>query len=188
MKEYVRHAKRADMRRAFAAYRREELRQLAVFLTGNQELADTCMVDACALAVTYNQVFLDWLAHWARRATIVSAARLLQARIAQLGALHERHSCPHPEHPLLAPEEIELLKAQRDTVANRLDLLCRFALVMYGVEKYSAPQSALILGVSRTAFEGAYCAALESLKMLSGKALGAPARLARSVSDSRRIA
>jgi hypothetical protein len=122
------------MRRAFAGDRKEELRQLAAFLTGNKELAKTCMINACALAVTYNQVFLDWLDHWARRATIISAARLSQAQITQLGASYEQYSCPHSQHPLLTLEEIELLTTERDIVASRLDLLCRFALVMYGVE------------------------------------------------------
>jgi DNA-directed RNA polymerase specialized sigma24 family protein len=161
----VHHATADDFRKAFTEHR-EELEWLAFFLTGNQDLVQSCMVDAYALAVTQKQVFLDWLEHWSRRATILSAIKMQQSRIAQLGAAYRRHPCPHREHARLTPEEIELLKTHPNDIVGRIDVLCRFALVMRGIEEYPPKQSALMLDVNGVAFEAAYCAALESLQML----------------------
>ncbi len=161
----VHHATADDFRKAFAEHR-EELEWLAFFLTGNQDLVQPCMVDACALAVSQKQVFLDWLEHWSRRAIILSATEMQQSRITQLGAAYRRHPCPHREHASLTPEEIALLRTHPNDIVGRIDVLCRFALVMRGIEEYPTRQSALMLGVNGVAFEAAYCAALESLQML----------------------
>jgi DNA-directed RNA polymerase specialized sigma24 family protein len=159
------HATSDDICRVFTEYR-EEFEWLALFLTGNKDLADTCVVDACALAVPQKQVFLDWLERWARSMTILSAINMQQSRIAQLGATYQRHPCPHREHASLAPGEVKLLKAHPHDIVGRLDVLCRFVLVMRGIEEYSPKQSALMLGINGVVVEAAYCAALESLKML----------------------
>ena len=157
-----------DSRLALTEYR-EELQRLALFLTGDKKLAQVCVVNACRLAETYNDSFLEWLQHWARRATIASAIKLQQVEISELSTSYEKRPCPHRVHATLSPGEIELLRAQPQDCAVRFDLLNRFALVMFGVEKYAPQQSALMLGVSETAFASAYCAALESLKTIAGR-------------------
>jgi DNA-directed RNA polymerase specialized sigma24 family protein len=169
-KANVQHATTDAVREAFTEYR-EWLEWLALFLTGDEDQVAPCMADACALAATQTQVFLDWLEHWARRATILSALKMQQSRIAQLGAAYQGHPCAHREHASLAPGEIELLKARPLDLARRLDVLCRFSLVMRGIEEYSTKQSALMLGVSGASFDAAYCAALESLRMVKSETL-----------------
>jgi DNA-directed RNA polymerase specialized sigma24 family protein len=155
-----------EIANAFNGYR-EELEWLALFLMGDKELAEACLVDARSLATIENQVFEEWLEHWARRATIRSAADMQQSRITQLASAYERNPCPHKEHKPLDAETVELLKTESSMLAFRLDALCRFALILRGVEGYSARESALVLGVSRIAVEAAYCAALEFLKFQS---------------------
>jgi DNA-directed RNA polymerase specialized sigma24 family protein len=163
MSGYNRQATQKDIRDGFTNHH-EELLRLALFLTGDERLADSCLTAARALAAAYKNVFLHYVTQWVRRATILSAVRLQQLRLSQLGNMYTARHCPHEVHPVLSAEEIDSLKAQCRTCALQLDLLCRFALVMYGIEKYSPAQAALLLGVSQNAFDAAYCAALESLK------------------------
>ena len=162
MSEYDQQATPKDIRKGFTAHRKE-LQRLALFLTGDESLADACLTAARAFAATYKNVFLHWVLHWVRRATIVSAIRLQPLRIKQLAEMYTARPCLHGAHPLLTSEEIELLKARYRNCALQLDLLCRFALVMYGIEKYSPAQAALLLGVSKEAFDAAYCATLQLL-------------------------
>ena len=49
----------------------------------------------------------------------------------------------------------------------RLDVLCRFALVICGLEKRSANEAAALLGIDPAAVEGAYCAAIKYLEVIS---------------------
>lgn len=154
-----------EFRRLFTEYR-AALNWLAEFLTGDENMAAACLIDACALAETQNEVLQEWLLHWARRATIRSAIEMQHARIAQLAAAYERHPCTHPQHAALSQESTELLVAQSNVLRDRLDVLCRFVLVMRGLERYSFPDIALLLGFSRPAVETVYCAALELLEAI----------------------
>ena len=52
-------------------------------------------------------------------------------------------------------------------VFARLDVFCRFALVICGLEKRSAKEAALLLGVDPASVEGAYCTATKSLEVIS---------------------
>jgi hypothetical protein len=56
-----------------------------------------------------------------------------------------------------------------------LDVLCRAAVVLIGIEHYSPTESAQILGISRTAVEAAYCAALEFFEILHCEMIGVSA-------------
>jgi DNA-directed RNA polymerase specialized sigma24 family protein len=159
------HATASDVGRVFTDYR-QELEWLALFLTGDEKLVEACLVDARTLATTENQVFEEWLEHWARRATINSAAGMQQSRIRQLAATYERRPCLHGEHGPLPSESAELLKLRSPVLTSRLDVLCRFALVLRGIERYSTLESALMLGVGKVSLEAAYCAALESVTTL----------------------
>lgn len=161
-----RHASEGEVQEAFNEYR-EGLDSLALFLTGDPRLAEACIVDARALASTHNHVFEEWLEHWARRATILSAIEMQKARIAELASAYERCPCPHREHASIAPEVAELLKKQGEALIYRTDVLCRCALVLRGIENYSSGEGALMLNISRAALSAAYCAALESLAIMT---------------------
>ena len=163
---YLHHATGEEVRNAFREHR-EELAWLAVFLTVDAELSKACVVDALALATMPKDVFARSLERWTRRCTILSAIEMQQWRISLLASVYERTPCCHRNHAPLAPVVLDVLYERPEEVGLRLDVLCRAALVLRGIERYSATDSALILGVSRTAVEAAYCAALQELEILS---------------------
>jgi DNA-directed RNA polymerase specialized sigma24 family protein len=72
---------------------------------------------------------------------------------------------------------LDLLYEKPEELALCLDVLCRAALVLIGLEHYSPSKSAQVLNISRIAVESAYCAALEFLevtcKMLMDSEVGA---------------
>ena len=175
---FSRYATGEDVREAFREHR-EELAWLAVFLTADTELAKVCVVDAFALATTPEDVFAESLDSWTRRCTIRSAVEMQQWRISLLASIYEGTPCRHHRHAPLAPVVLDLLYDKPEDLGLCLDVLCRAALVLCGIEGYSSTESALILGASRTAVEAAYCTALEFLEVLSCKML--------AESDSERI-
>ena len=61
----------------------------------------------------------------------------------------------------------EILVGESSVVIARLDVLCRSVLVICGLEKRSACEAAALLGIDPAAVEGAYCAALRSLEVVS---------------------
>ena len=154
-----------DIRTQFTD-RGQELEWLALFLTGDAELAPTCVKDACALATSQNRVFRDWLERWARRSTITTAIEMQHSEIKQLAEYYEHKSCAHREHPFLTSDELKLLHACADELDFKLDAVCRAALVLRGVERYCLSESALLLGVRKAAVEAAYCSALSAVKAL----------------------
>lgn len=160
-----RYATGDEVHKAFREHK-EELAWLAVFLTANAELAEVCVVDACAVAVTPNDLCVQWLERWTRRCTIRSAVEIQQSRISLLASAYERTPCPHPDHTPLAPVALDLLYDKAEELGSRLDVLCRAAVVLIGIEHYSPSESAKILGISRTAVEAAYCAALRFFEIL----------------------
>ena len=162
---FLHHATGEEVRKAFREHR-EELAWLAVFLTADAELAKVCVVDAFALATTPEDVFAQSLERWTRRCTIRSAVEMQQSRIALLASVYECAPYAHGDHAPVAPVVLDLLYERPEEVGIHLDVLCRAALVLRGIERYSLTDSALILGVSRTAVEAAYCAALQELDIL----------------------
>lgn len=156
----------AGIRNVFSQYR-TELEWLAYFVTGDKTVAAASVTDACALSVSRNQIFEEWLLNWARYATIRAAIQIQASRIAQLTSTYERvRTCPHHGHHALSPNSIELVVEETDVLLNRMDVLSRCALVICGIEKRSSSQAAVLLGISRTAAEAAYCAALEYLAVV----------------------
>lgn len=155
-----------DVRTAFREHE-EELAWLAIFLTANAKLAQVCVVDACARAATQSDVLVECVEGWTRCCTIRSAIEMQQSRISLLASIYERTPCRHRNHVSLAPGVLDLLYDYPEEPGLRLDVLCRAALVLRGSERYSSTESALMLGVSRTAVEAAYCTALGFLEVLS---------------------
>jgi DNA-directed RNA polymerase specialized sigma24 family protein len=135
-------------------------------LTGDKQIARACVVDACAIATTQNEVFEQWLEPWARRSIIRSAVEMQHAAIVRLSGAYERKPCPHQPHESLTPEKRNLLERHSEDLMHRADVLCRAALVVRGIESYSSAESALMLGVTRPTLEASYCAGLCRLETL----------------------
>ncbi len=154
-----------DIRGAFVSHR-EELKWLAGFLTANDQVADACVIDASAIPATPARISRRGLAGWTRFATISSAIEIQRLRIAQLAPSYERRHSAHRDERPLPPEGIELLVVESDLVQSRLDGLCRFVLILCGVERCSSQEAALLLGISRVAAQTAYCVARECLEIM----------------------
>jgi DNA-directed RNA polymerase specialized sigma24 family protein len=150
--------------RVFSQHR-EELEWLANFLTGDETIAAACLVDACALVESENPGFEEWL-KCACLATIRSAVQIQQRRIVQLSFAYKR-PCIHGGHTALSSDWREILVEESSVVIARLDVLCRSALVICGLEKRSAYEAAALLGIDPAGVEGAYCAAIKSLEVIS---------------------
>jgi hypothetical protein len=109
-----------------------ELEWLASFLSGDEQIGAACVIDACALAESENPGFQGWLLEWARLATIRSTVQIQQRRIAQLSPAYVHHGCTHGGHPALSADSVERLVEESRWIIRRLDVLCRFALVICG--------------------------------------------------------
>ncbi len=167
---FCRYATGEELRTTFRQHG-EELVWLALFLTGDAELANACVVDAFSVATAPNDGLALSPEGWARLCTIGSAIEMQQWRISLLASVHELTPCHHRDDVPLDPADLELLYDSPEELNLILDVLCRAALVLCGIEGYSSTESALMLGVSRTAVETAYCTALESLEILTLKML-----------------
>lgn len=163
-------AKEDDIRNVFGDYH-NVLRWLTVFLNGDDKLADACLVDACPIAQTQTPDFHEWLVHWAARATVGCSLQVQHARIVELAPEYEKSKPLHEEHPPLSAEFFRLLIKNSDCIHARLDVLCRFVLVMRGIAKYSCVEVAGQLGISPDAVERAYCVAFDILGLVSREAL-----------------
>jgi len=152
--------------RVFSQHR-EELEWLANFLTGDENIAAACLVDACSLTEGENPGFDEWLLKCACLATIRSAVQIQQRRIVQLSFAYTQRPCIHGGHTALSSDWREILVEESSVVIARLDVLCRSALVICGLEKRSAYEAAALLGIDPAVVEGAYCAAIKSLEVIS---------------------
>ena len=55
---------------------------------------------------------------------------------------------------------------ESNAIRHNLDVLCRFVLILCGVEQRSSSEAALLLEISQHAVEVAYCAAVEALEVI----------------------
>jgi DNA-directed RNA polymerase specialized sigma24 family protein len=154
-----------DVHRVFKEFR-AELEWLAYFITGDQDAAAACVVDAGGLSQSHHHVFEEWLLHWARYATIRLALRSQKPRIDQLSNSYAQSTCVHEKHDLLSADLVELLMIEAGTLVSRLDVISRAVLVICGIEKHSVSEAALLLGVSSACVRAAYCRGLQSLDVL----------------------
>src|SRR5215469_9719793 len=145
---------------------REGLEWLANFIAGDERVATACVIDACAITESQNPTFEKWPVKWARMATIRSAVDVHRSRLAQLSQEYARRPCLHGGHSALLPESLELAIEKSSLLIRKLDVLCRCALVLCGIEKYSIEEAAHLLGIDYTSVQGAYCAALEVLDVI----------------------
>ena len=161
-----RYATGEEVRSAFRKHK-EELAWLAVFLTRSAELAKVCVVDAFALATAPSDVVAESVERWTRCCTIRSAVEMQQSRIALLASTYERTPSGPRNHAPLDPVVLAVLYEKPEELGLCLDVLCRVTLVLCGLEGYSSTDAALMLGISRTAVEAAYCSALEFFDILN---------------------
>ena len=161
-----RYATTDDIRKVFGDYH-NVLHWLAVFLLEDEELAEACIVDACTIAQTQTPVFHEWLVHWAARATVACALQIERACVTELAPEYEKSESVYLEHPLLSPEYFRLLIKNSEDIHARLDVLCRFVLVLHGLAKDACNEVAAQLGISQSAVERAYGAAYDTLDLVS---------------------
>lgn len=159
-------ATRADEIRIAFTEHKQELTWLAEFLVGDETVASACMIDAYSIARTADDVADEWREYLPREATICSTLQIERARIAQLASAYERCACVHREHAALSREMVQFLLLECDAIQNRLDVLCRFVLVLCGVEQRSFADAALLLGITQHAVQNAYCAALKLVELV----------------------
>ncbi|MGD0417560.1 MAG: hypothetical protein ABSA80_19540 [Terriglobales bacterium] len=160
-----RYATVEDVRKIFADYH-DALHWLAGFLIGDK-LAPACVIDACNIAERQGPVFHEWLAHWAARATLRCALRMQRADIVKLAPAYERFEGVNEGRSPLSPEDLQLLVEGTDVLRDRLDVLCRFVLIVHGIAKESREEVAAQLGVSEKAVDRAYCVAFDTLHLTS---------------------
>ena len=165
-----RYATVEDVRKIFADYH-DALHWLAGFLIGDK-LASACVIDACNIAERQGPVFHEWLAHWAARATLHSALQRQRANVAELAPTYERFESVGAGRSPLSPEDLQLLVQESDALSARLDVLCRFVLIMHGIAKESCGEVAAQLGLSQSVVERAYCVAFDTLHHMSKRVLG----------------
>ena len=168
IRENRRYATADDIRNVFGDYH-NALHWLAAFLIGDDKLADSCIVDACTIAQTQTPIFHEWLVHWAARATLRCAFRRQHARITELAPEYEKSEPGHAEHPPLLAKYVRLLIRNSEYIHARLDVLCRFVLIMRGIAKDSYGEVAAQLGISASAVERAYCVAFDTLELASDR-------------------
>ena len=163
----------ADEVRAAFTEHREELAWLAGFLSGDEMVAAACIIDARKLAQNEGKVVQEWLWTSARDATIRSALDVQRVRIAQLSSAYDHYRCIYEQHAALPLDidTLEFLVRESDEIRLRLDSICRFVLVLCGIENRGSQQVARLLGISEHAVEAAYCAALQSLDVIRSQAI-----------------
>jgi len=158
-----RFASAAEIEFAFGA-QQDYLFWLALIITGNDEVAQKCIVGASGLSQQGAGVFRDWLDEWARSATVRFAIGEARDQIAEAVHSYEGLSCPHGGHPTLSPEDVRALRTTDPQILLAgLDPLARAVLVLRGVRKAAIQDCALSLDVSRGTILAAYCRATEGL-------------------------
>ncbi|MGC2109975.1 MAG: hypothetical protein WA655_10690, partial [Candidatus Korobacteraceae bacterium] len=77
----------------------------------------------------------------------------------------------HLTHLPLSPQHFVSLIKNSEDIHTRLDVLCRFVLVLRGIGKDSYDEVATQFGISRSAVERAYCVAYDAIERAADGAL-----------------
>ena len=149
----------------------QALTWLAEFLTGDEMIASACVIDACNLTEREYEIGEEWFRNWPRTATIHSALDIQRSRIARLSPVYDHGGCIHKHHAPLSQQMIGFVASESDVIRHKLDVLCRFVLILCGVEQRPSREAALLLGISKHAVDVAYCAALELLEIIRCQAI-----------------
>ncbi len=143
-----------------------ELGWLALFVAGDEATAEACVIDASGLAGTEAIGLDDELSAWARHAVWRTVIHVQRVRIAQLSLAYEHRIYAFGSPAALSRNSIEVVIEESSLLLKKLDVLCRCALVMCGIERRPTHEAALALGVSDAGVHAAYCSALESLEAI----------------------
>jgi DNA-directed RNA polymerase specialized sigma24 family protein len=168
-----RYVRPTHIREAFGDYH-NALYWLAFFLLEDEKLAEACVIDVCTIATTASPGFHEWLVYWAVRATFRSAFQQERTWIANLASEYEKDGPLREEQRPLLVKQFRDLVRDSEQVHSRLDVLCRFVLVMRGIAKDSFDTIASELRVSRAAVQQAYCVALQKLELKCNKESESP--------------
>jgi hypothetical protein len=150
---------------------KQALTWLAEFLTGDEMIASACVIDACTLTEREYEIGKEWFWAWPRYATIHSALDIQRMRIAELAPVYSRDDRLHGHHAPLSQDMVGFVASESLAIRHQLDVLCRFVLILCGIEERTSGEAALLLGISKHAVEAAYCAALESLEVIRCQAI-----------------
>lgn len=153
-------ASRSDMEAIFET-EHENLFWIAYLITGDAYISLQTITQASELSFAIS-VFQDWLVRWAHSITARVAIDTVRAPIAQLANCYADWGCNHRAHDVFSNEESEAFRlADPIEVLATLNPFARSVAVLRGMEKASASECALRLGVSRHSITGAYCEALQ---------------------------
>lgn len=152
-----------DIRKVFHEHR-VELQWLAYFITGDRAVAEACITDACALSESRSSVFVEWLLTWARHASVHSAIETQRERIKQLTVLYNQPAFIRQVHESLSKDWVELVIEDSDALIVKLDVVCRSALVICGIQGKSVADAAVMLGICKGGVQAAYRKALDGLE------------------------
>lgn len=121
-------------------------------------MAQRSIVDATGLAETNSYAFRVWLVEWAHSATAHLAVNAVRSSIHETAAQYADRTCSHRRHRPLSPAETRTLR-ELDVygVIQRLDVLARSVLVLYGCQRASLSNCALLLNVPLRCVVDAYC-------------------------------
>jgi PAS domain-containing protein len=78
------------------------------------------------------------------------AVQIQQRRIAQLSSAYMARPCIHRGHAALSGGSVEIVIEESSALIMRMDVLCRCALVLCGLEQRSTHEAALMLGVDQS--------------------------------------
>ena len=155
------YATREDFCRIFSE-EMNGLYQLSYLLTGEHEKAEQCFVAGLEDSVKANNVFREWARSWAKRVIIKNAIRALR---------------PQPtDADSSAPASVVSQKSKLRIIRDRhleidgllaLEDFERFVFVMTVLERYSDPDSALLIGCSIGEIRAARIRALDEIANLA---------------------
>ena len=145
---------------------KQVLTWLAEFLTDDEMIASACVIDAFNLMEKEYEIGQESFGTWPRNATIHSALDIQRSRISQLSPVYESGGCIHEHHAPMSQDMMGFLVSESDVIRHKLDVLCRFVLILCGVEERSPCEASRLLGMSKHAVDVAYCGALNSLEVI----------------------
>ncbi len=142
------------------------LSRLALLITGDESAAEQSVVHACEITVQGHSPFRDWLAEWAKSATITSAISKSADAISSCEPAYKGLRCSHSEH-LVPGDDAEcderlslVLGADPSVLIAELDPLVRAVLVLRAAIRSSVQDCASRLNVSRATILAANCRAM----------------------------
>lgn len=130
----------------------DSLYKLAFLLTANHEGAERCFVEILNESFEQTRVFKDWAQNWVRRSLIRAAIRTVSPAS---GSYAKRELWGQTQDTSAWGREIDAV--------TRLAPLERFVFVMSVLERYSAWDCSLLLGVSTKKVASAQVRALRHL-------------------------